>query len=327
MNSRRDFLKKGFAVGAAFSLADLSGLFAADNTPAKTTAKKTEILTGPNGKPLLVAVRDAERKTPVTDAERVAMLERALTVLGGIGAFVKKGQTVVIKPNIGWSVVPELAANTHPALVKRLVQMCLEAGAKEVQVFDHTCDRWSDAYKNSGIAKAVEEVGGKMAPGHDESKYREVSIPGATNLKTAKVHSLILDSDVFINAPVLKHHGGATMTACMKNLMGVIWDRRFYHQNNLHQCIADFIRLKKPTLNILDAYTPMMRNGPRGKSAEDLISTKSLLASTDIVAIDAAGAKMMGHAQDGIQHVKLAGTAGLGSFDLDRIKIERVRMA
>ncbi|AHF93642.1 tat (twin-arginine translocation) pathway signal sequence [Opitutaceae bacterium TAV5] len=319
MHTRRDFLKKGFAVGAAFSLVDLGGLFAAATDTASADKKNTATSDASGSTaPALVAVRDGDR---------VSMLNRAMTELGGMERFVKKGQTVVIKPNIGWDVVPERSANTHPDVVRRLVEMCLAAGASQVSVFDHTCDAWERAYKNSGIVAAVEEAGGKVVPGHDESWYREVEIPGGVALKTTKVHSLILDSDVFINAPVLKHHGGATMTACMKNLMGAIWDRRFYHQNNLHQCIADFIRFKRPALNVLDAYAPMMRNGPRGKSVDDLIHTRSLLASTDIVAIDAAGARMLGHAQDGIEHVKIAGNAGLGTYQLDTLKIERVRLA
>jgi uncharacterized protein (DUF362 family) len=173
----------------------------------------------------------------------------------------------------------------------------------------------------------VKDAGGKLVPGHDESYYREVAIPDAEKLKTVRVHSLILDSDVFINAPVLKHHAGATMTACMKNLMGAIWDRRFYHQNNLHQCITDFLRFKKPALNVLDAYAPMMRNGPRGKSADDLIHTRTLLASTDIVAIDAAASKILGHAETGIEHVRLAAAAGLGVGELGKVDIQRIKLA
>ncbi|MDR2863487.1 MAG: DUF362 domain-containing protein [Puniceicoccales bacterium] len=311
-NTRRDFIKAGFALGAAFSMNDLGGLFAAQPT---TTAN---LVSGPNGKPVLVAVRDGTR---------VAMLERALAALGGIENFVKKGQTVVIKPNIGWDVPPERSANTHPDIVSRLVTLCLAAGAKEVSVFDHTCDVWAKCYVTSGIRAAVEKAGGKMVPGNDEKYYRETKIPGAVELKEAKVHSLILDSDVFINVPVLKHHGGATMTACMKNLMGVIWDRQYWHRNNLHQCIADFARLRKPALNILDAYAPMVRNGPRGRSEADVIFTKSLLAGTDIVAIDAAGSRLLGHEEDGIPHVKIANDSGLGSCKLDSLKIERIRLA
>jgi uncharacterized protein (DUF362 family) len=315
MNTRRNFIKAGAALGAAFSLTDLGGLFAAEAAPAARLAA------GPDGKPLLVAVRDGSR---------AVMLDRALAALGGIERFVKKGQSVVVKPNIAWDVAPERSANTHPELVQHLVELCLKAGASRVSVFDFTCDRdWESCYKRSGIRAAVEKAGGKMVPGNDEKLYRSVRIPNGVSLKEAKVHSVILDSDVFINVPVLKHHQGATLTAAMKNLMGIIWDRRFYHQNDLHQCIADFISVPahRPALNIIDAYAPMVRNGPRGKSVSDVISVKTLLASTDIVAIDAAAAKILGHGEDTIPHVKIASDAGYGSCRLNTLKIERIRVA
>ena len=317
MNTRRDFIKKGFAIGAAFSLADLSGLFTKGANAQ--TAANDQLLTSPDGKPYLVAVRDGDR---------VTMLNRAIEALGGISAFVKKGQTVVIKPNIGWDRTPELGANTHPDIVGRLTEMCLAAGAKEVNVFDHTCHPWEKAYANSGIKDAVEKAGGKMIPGNDEKYYREVAVSGSEKMQTMKVHQLILDSDVWFNVPVLKHHGGATMTCAMKNHMGIIWDRQHWHKNDLHQCIADFIRQnKRPDLNIVDAYNPMMRNGPQGKSVDDLIpNVNTLLASRDIVAIDAAASKILGHANDGIGYVKIAANNGLGRCDLDNLRIERIKI-
>jgi uncharacterized protein (DUF362 family) len=256
------------------------------------------------------------------------MLERALESYGGIGAFVQKGQKVVIKPNMGWDVPPERCANTHPDLVVRLIELCFGAGASEIAVFDHTCDAWERAYKTSGIEAAARNAGASVLPGHDESYYREVAIPDGVALKKVKIHSAILDSDVFINAPVLKHHGGATMTACMKNLMGMIWDRGAYHRNNLHQCIADILTVRKPDLNILDAFSPMTRNGPRGRSEADLDqNVRQLLVSTDIVAIDVAASRLLGHAADGIAHVRIAAAAGIGQGDLGKLKIERVKLA
>jgi uncharacterized protein (DUF362 family) len=228
---------------------------------------------------------------------------------------------------MSWDVPPERCANTHPDLVARLVVLCLGAGASEVAVFDHAIDAWERAYRTSGIEAAAREAGARVLPGHDESYYREVAIPGGVALKKVKIHSAVLDSDVFINAPVLKHHGGATMTACMKNLMGMIWDRGAYHRNNLHQCIADILTVKKPDLNVLDAFSPMTRNGPHGRSEADLDqSVRQLLISADVVAIDAAASRLLGHAADGIAHVRIAAAAGIGEGDLGKLKIERVRL-
>lgn len=308
MNSRRDFLKTGLALGAVMSTPGLKGLLAEE--------KSAPAPAGP--KPVLVAVREGER---------VPMLDRALAELGGIGAFVRPGQTVLIKPNMGWDVSPERGGNTHPEIVARLVTLCREAGAKSVSIFDNPCDQWQRCYANSGVAAAAEAAGAEVVNGKDETLYREIDIPKGVKLRRAKVHRLVLESDVFLNVPVLKHHSGALMTAAMKNLMGVVWDRRYYHTNDMPQCIADLVTVVKPTLNIVDAYHPMVRNGPRGRSADDVVLMRTLLASTDIVAIDAASARLLGHAPNDVRHVQVAGRMGLGTIDLGAVDIRRLSLA
>lgn len=306
---RRDFIKLGFAVGAGFSLRTLGGLF-----PAAYGGEVPDSA----GTPQLVAVRGNDR---------VLMLDAALSALGGIAAFVKPGQTVVIKPNCAWDKAPEMGANTHPTLVGHMVKLCKSAGAAKVLVFDHTCDDWQRSYRNSGIQEAVEKAGGEMISGADESLYREHKNPAARKLTHAKVHSAILDSDVYINMPVLKHHSGARMTACMKNAMGLVWDRGFFHSHDLHRCIADSVLLRKPDLNVLDAFAPMLRNGPKGKDTSDLIQTRALLVGTDIVAVDAAASKLLGNAEGDVRHIDLAAEMGLGNKDLSKVNIRRITLA
>ncbi|HND63131.1 MAG TPA: DUF362 domain-containing protein [Opitutaceae bacterium] len=305
MNSRREFLKAGLTLGAALSLSRWTRLSAAE--PAAATPR-----------PILVAVRDGSR---------AAMLDRALAELGGIGAFVRPGQTVCVKPNIGWDAPPERGANTHPELVGHLVRRCLEAGAKSVSVFDHTCDQWQLTYEHSGIAAAARAAGAHVVSGQDETLYREVELPRGRSLRRALVHSLVLDSDVLFNVPVLKHHSGAGMTAAMKNLMGAVLDRRFYHQNDLQQSIADFLTLRLPTLNILDAYHPMVRNGPRGKTTADVVEMRSLMASTDPVVLDAAAARMLGLDPAKIGHIRIGAEMKLGTMDLAQVDIRRLSLA
>jgi uncharacterized protein (DUF362 family) len=194
-------------------------------------------------------------------------------------------------------------------------------------MFDNPCDQWQRCYTNSGMEKVARETGARLVNGKDETLYRQVEIPNGKKLHEAKIHSLILDSDVFINVPVLKHHGGTLVTACMKNLMGIVWDRGFYHRVDLHQCIADLLTFKKPTLNILDAYAPMVRNGPWGKSADDLVVMRTLLVSTDIVAIDAAGAKLLNHQPSDIRHIAIAAAMKLGTMDLEQVDVRRLKLA
>lgn len=301
---RRKFMQKGVQLGlmtgtAALGLPGIGRLYANDAQAAYD----------------LVAVRGGEAED---------MFDLAMKSLGGIATYVKRGQTVVVKPNIGWDATPERAANTNPKLVARIVQRCLEAGAKDVYVFDHTCDTWTKCYSNSMIEKYAKDAGAKVVAGNSESYYQQVSIPGATRLKSAKVHELVLQSDVFINVPVLKHHSSAKVTIALKNLMGVVYDRRFWHSNDLHRCIAEFPLYKKPTLNIVDAYNVLKRNGPRGVSNADVVLTKSLLVSGDIVAADAAAAKIFGVEPETIPHIRIAHELGYGTMQLDQLKIHRI---
>ena len=262
----------------------------------------------------------------VMNGDPGTMFDKAIESIGGMETFVKKGQSVVVKPNIGWDVIPERAANTNPQLVKRIIEKCYEAGASDVYVFDYTCDEWTNCYKNSEIEPLAKEAGAKVVPGNFEKYYKPVKIPQGKSLKEAKVHELILDSDVFINVPVLKHHSSADLSIAMKNLMGVIWDRRYWHRNDLHQCIADFTTFCKPDLNVIDAYRVMMKNGPRGVSEKDIVTYKTQIISSDIVAADAAAARVFGSDPENIGYIKKAGDMGVGNYNLADLNINRIKL-
>jgi len=309
---RREFLKNalgfGIAAGASMLLGKTGGLFGEE---------KLSNATNPKAAFDLIAVRNGEP---------AALFDAAMKEMGGMGRFVKKGQTVVLKPNIGWAVEPERAATTNPKLVSQIIRHCLDAGAKEVVVFDHTCDNALSCYTKSGIQDAVKSAGGKMASGSLSGNYQKVVIPGAKILKSAMVHELLLSADIFINAPILKNHSSAGITVGMKNLMGVVWDRGYWHMNNLHQCIAEFAAWRKPDLTILDAYNVLRTNGPRGVSLSDVETQKSLVMGTDIVAVDAAGAKMLGKNPENVPFIRLASDNGLGRMDLANLNIKRMTL-
>lgn len=312
--NRRNFIKKIIAYSFFFSY-----LFSFKNLK-KLYAQQTKI--SPADK---VSSADYDL-VAVKGGEPDQMFDIAIKNLGGMDKFVKKGQKVVIKPNIGWDVPPERAGNTNPLLVSRVVKHCFEAGAKEVYVFDNTCDTWQSTYETSGIEKAAKDAGAVVVPGNDEKYYRSVEIPAAKVLKKTDVHELILDSDVFINIPVLKHHASAKLTIAMKNLMGIVWDRRFWHRNDLHQCIADFCLFRKPDLNIVDAYRVLTKNGPRGVSESDVATLKTLIVSRDIVAVDAAAAKVFGADPNEIPYIKIANEMGIGEINLDNLNISRIKV-
>lgn len=301
---RREFIKSTLALAALTALSPKSVLDTAG------AAQNSKI-------PDLVALR---RGTPVE------MFRKGIDALGGMSKFVKPGQSVVVKPNIGWDAKPELAANTNPELIGEIVKQTLAAGASKVEVLDHTCNEWTSCYKNSGIEKAVIASGGKMLPAHLEKHYIEVKKPEAVVMKKAKIHKSVMETDVFINVPILKNHGGAKMSCAIKNLMGIVWDRQYMHRANLNQTIADLALYRTPDLNVVDAYRIMVSNGPRGVSEADVRMLKYMLLSRDIVAIDVNAAKLIGYELPKVSYIKLAGNLGLGKFDTDKLNIQRLEV-
>jgi len=310
---RRDFLKAAALAGIA-STVKLSGGMDIMAQKVSKTAKSADYD--------LVAVMGGEP---------VAMFRKAIAAMGGMGKFVKKGYKVTVKPNIGWDKTPELAGNTNPALVAEIVKECFQAGAKEVIVFDHSCDDWKKCYQNSGIEAAAKAAGAKVMPANEESYYRQIALPKAKSLKTAKVHTAILDCDVWINVPILKNHGGAQMTISMKNHMGIVWDRGAFHRNDLQQCIADICTLNKPAvLNVVDAYRVMKTNGPRGRSATDVVLAKAMFVSTDIVAVDTAATKFFNQIEkmplESVKHISKAAEMKVGTMDLNKLKVKKINI-
>lgn len=299
---RRSFIKLGVSSGI-IATSGMRGLMADTISPS--------------GIPDMVAVRNGEP---------AQMLDAALKAFGGMKSFIKPGQRVCVKPNIGWDKSPEMAANTNPELVRRTVEHCFEAGAREVVVFDHTCHRWQACYSNSGIEKAAKDAGAKVVSGDSELYYQEVEIPNGVVLKKDKVHQAILEADVVINMPIIKHHGAARITLSLKNLMGINWDRGHWHHTNLNQCIADFSTRFKPTLNIVDGYRVLMQNGPIGNSLEDVHLVKSLLVGTDMVALDTAATRIFGGNPADISYLSLAQDLGVGTMDLASLNVQRIAL-
>lgn len=309
---RRTFLTRAAQAGLAASATLGLGAYVGPIRGALADQSRN-----PSGAPYdLVAVKNGEPDK---------LFDAAMEALGGMGRFVRPNQTVVVKPNIAWDVEPERAANTNPLLVRRIVEHCRAAGAKTVYVFDNTCDNWRSSYKTSGIEQAVRDAGGTLVSAESERYYHPVKV-GGQRLAEAKEHELILESDVFINVPVLKDHGGATLTVSMKNLMGIIWDRRYWHRNDLHQCIADFAAYRRPDLNVVDAYRVLAHNGPRGVSVRDVTDMRSLLISTDMVTADTAAARLLGLAPEQVGYIRMAAAQGVGRLDLENLAIKRIAL-
>lgn len=248
--------------------------------------------------------------------------QAAIEALGGMSRFVSRGDIVLVKPNIAWDRDPQLAATTNPQVVAELVRLCLEAGAKEVRVFDHTCEDPRRCYVTSGVMAAAKGAGAKVSY-VEERKFRRIDIKGEA-LKSWEVYQDAVEVDKIINCPILKHHSLARLTMGMKNLMGLVGGERSRLHWHLAEAIVDLASFFKPTLVVLDAVRILTANGPQGGSPKYVRKLDTVVAGKDQVAVDALGARLFGINPAELAHLSRAVTRGLGRLDLSRIRIKEV---
>jgi uncharacterized protein (DUF362 family) len=253
------------------------------------------------------------------------LVRAAVAALGGMSAFVGKGQTVVVKPNIGWDRSPEQGANTHPEVVREVVLLCLEAGAAKVKIFDRTCNDPRRCYVNSGISAALEGLDARVELSHiDERRFRVVERPEALLLKHGSYYEEALDADCFINLPVAKHHSASGLTIGMKNIMGVLGGNRAVLHRNLPEALVDMNRAIRSHLTIVDATRILVANGPQGGKLEDVRTLETVIASSDVVAADSIAATLFNKSYADLKYLQLAHDQGLGVADPARIRLKTV---
>jgi uncharacterized protein (DUF362 family) len=255
--------------------------------------------------------------------DHAKLIEQVLRSLGTMQKFVRPGDRVVVKPNIGWDRSPEQAANTNPMVIKAVIEHVLEAGASRVLVFDRTCNEERRCYKNSGIEDAVRSLGSpKVRIEHvDSRKFVPVEIKRGKALTEMKIYKDALDADRYINVPIAKHHGLSGLTLGLKNAMGVIGGRRGMMHFNLGQKLADLATVIQPALTVIDATRILMDNGPQGGNLKDVRIADTILASTDPVAADAYATTLFDMRPDEIESTVAAYKLGLGEMDIKKMKI------
>ena len=259
----------------------------------------------------------------VTGSDYTALVRKTLDLLGSMGSFVKPGDKVVVKPNIGWDRRPEQGANTHPEVVSALVELALDAGADEVKVFDYTCNEKRRCYNNSGMTEAMKSIGSKKARlvHIDQRKFVPVKIAKGQSLKQWDIYQDALTADCYINVPVAKHHGLSRLSLGLKNSMGVIGGRRGALHHDLGQNLADLATVLRPQLTIVDATRILTDNGPQGGSLKDVRVLDTLIGSVDPVAADAVATTLFGLDPETISSTVAAHRMGLGQMDPARMNL------
>ena len=262
----------------------------------------------------------------VISGDTAAATKKALEVMGGISRFVKKGQRVVLKPNMSFPRPPEAGCNTHPLVVTTVARACLEAGAQQVLVLDNTLNRPELCLERSGIADACKSIKGvHVIAVKDKKFFREIKVPQGKILESVEVIKEALDSAVLISLPVAKSHSATGVSLGIKGLMGLIWDRESFHSKyNINQALADLATVIKPQLTLLDATRALVSGGPGGPG--EIQKPNLVIAGIDPVAVDSYGvtvAPWYGQNFKGrqVEHLLVAHQRGLGKIDLDQLKI------
>lgn len=297
--NRREFLKATIVTGAALAI--------------------------PGSPNLLIRTLEAAEKTDIVVVQGLSparITKAAIDGLGGIKAFISRGDVVVVKPNIGWDRLPEYAATTNPEVVSTVVSLCYAAGAKQVKIFDHSVVDPRRCYKQSGISAAASAVGGIVSY-VDERKFREMKLPGVA-LKSWPIYTEAIEADKFINIPIAKTHGLSALTLGMKNLMGVMGSSRGRIHQRIDGSLVDLAMTVKPTLVVLDAVRILTANGPQGGNLADVRQLNTVVAGRDQVAVDAYGATLFGLKGTALGYVVAGHKAGLGVMDLTKLRVKRI---
>lgn len=257
----------------------------------------------------------------IIEGDDPAQLARqALQELGGVSRFVSRGDAVLVKPNIGWDRTPEQAANTNPDVVAEIVRQCLQAGAKRVIVTDVSCNEARRCFQRSGIADAARRAGAEVIL-PEPSRFKEVDLQGEV-LGRWQVFDAFLNVDKIINVPIAKHHALTGATLGMKNWYGILGGSRNQLHQKIHESLVDLADFIRPTLTVVDCYRILLRNGPTGGNLDDVLLKRTLVASTDPVAIDAYVAKAFWNLEaDALPYLGMAAKRGLGTLDFEKLRV------
>jgi uncharacterized protein (DUF362 family) len=313
--SRRQFMARSAKAGASILAAGSIGYWFYDSDgPVPTAQDKTRVQIPDFSMPQL-----ERRMSIVRGSSRSETLELALKSIGGIEAFIKKGDRVLLKVNAAFASPPMLSATTHPEMVKAIARLCVQAGATSVTVTDNPINDPASCFRLTGIEQAARLAGATVLFPQKEL-FKSFSLADAELIRNWPVlyEPLNRVDKIIGTAPVKDHHrSGASMI--MKNWYGLLGGRRNIFHQDIHTIIKELAMMIKPTLVILDGTTTMMRNGPTGGSLSDLKETQTMIVSTDQVAADAFGATLLGKTVDELAFIKKAEEMRLGTTDFQSL--------
>lgn len=256
----------------------------------------------------------------VKGASPYEITKKAVAEIGGMGKIVSRGDVVMVKPNIGWNRTVEQAACTNPEVLRAVIELVFDAGAKKVVVMDNTCHKAEDCYQRSGIEAMARKLGADVRYS-DESRLVVHNFKGEY-LSKWPVFRDHLEVDKFINVPILKHHGSSGLTIAMKNLYGILGGNRGKLHRDMGENIAELAAGFRSHLVVVDAYRILLRNGPVGGRLSDVEMRKTVVASTNIMHADVAAAVLFGKDPREVEFLQAAHAKKMGEIDIAKIPVK-----
>jgi len=250
------------------------------------------------------------------------LVRKTFDAAGGINRFVSRGSVVAVKPNLSWARAPQFAATTNPEVLQAVVELCQEAGARQVRIVDHTIHDARQCFALSRAGAVAKETGADLVFPRS-TLMRDMKI-GGDRLDSWAVYTPVVEADVLINLPIAKHHSLSTLTLGMKNWIGAVGGGRWSLHQDIHRTIVDLAQFFKPTVTLIDAVRILTANGPSGGSTADVEVRNTLILSNDPVAADGAAAMLFGRKPEEIGFIRLAQKQGLGTYDLSKLDWKKV---
>lgn len=255
---------------------------------------------------------------PEYTADVELRLREGLAELGGMSAFVKPGQKVLLKVNLLMKKRPEEAVTTHPSVVEAVVRLVQEAGGIPI-IGDspggpYTVSSLQAIYTRSGLREVADRTGAIL---NEDVGQTTLQNPEGKLAKSLTVTNCVLEADVVIPISKLKTHGMMTFTGAVKILFGVIpgllkaeYHLKMFKVDDFADLLVDIATYIKPALSIMDGVVGMEGDGP---TAGKPCNIGALILSTDPFALDVVATDLIGLKSEKVPTIRAARARGLTS--------------
>jgi len=267
----------------------------------------------------VVSIQKANEYKKITVSKAI---KKAIDDLGGINKFVKRGNSVLLKPNLLSAKSPETAATTHPSVVEAVGELVKDCGAKVFIGDSPAIGNWGNIIQTTGMTKIAQRLGAKLIHFDTPVQAQKNKIH---RFKFLEITKEALKADVMINLPKLKTHTQMYLTLGVKNLFGcVVGKKKAQRHMEAGKDSRQFARMLveiygsiSPALTIMDGIVGMEGNGPGSGPPK---SIGLILASTDAVALDRIVCEILGAKKEKLLTLAAAKELGYGNTELKYIQ-------